>query len=73
MPGPLVLPAGKFFFGYKYVPFDPSAAPKKTEEVDVPPSAFQGEGNSLRKGAKSNASAPAAAAAKPAAEEKPDP
>lgn len=75
VPGALVLPAGKFFFGYKYVPFDASAAPKKKEDIVVPPSAFQGEGNSLRKGAqnKTTSPAPAAAASSAAAESKPDP
>lgn len=45
------------------------------EEVAIPPSAFQGEGNSLRKGAKNSASspAPASAAAQPDSESKPDP
>ncbi len=57
------------------MPFDPKKAPKKPEEdVVAPPSAFQGQGNSLRKGAVNNAAAAAApASAKPADEEKPDP
>ncbi|KAK6908620.1 hypothetical protein I203_102623 [Kwoniella mangroviensis CBS 8507] len=32
IPAALVLPEGKFFFGFKYIPFDPSKAPKKTDE-----------------------------------------
>ena len=50
VPSALVLPEGKFFFGFKYVPFDPSKAPKKTNEEE--PKAldpFGGAGNSLKR------------------------
>ncbi|CAK9786868.1 unnamed protein product [Cutaneotrichosporon oleaginosum] len=77
VPGPLILPAGKFFFGFKYVPFDPKKAPKKPEEgVVVAPSPFQGQGNSLRKGAVNNAAASASAPSPTKPEDddsKPDP
>ena len=46
VPAALILPPGKFFFGYKYVPFDPQKAPKKVEEVKA--EAFGGEGNRLK-------------------------
>jgi ubiquitin fusion degradation protein 1 len=50
VPAALVLPEGKFFFGFKYVPFDPSKAPKKATEAEpkaVDP--FGGAGNSLKR------------------------
>lgn len=50
VPAALVLPEGKFFFGFKYVPFDPDKAPKKAEEgkgKGLTP--FGGEGNSLKR------------------------
>ncbi|WOO82114.1 Ubiquitin fusion degradation protein 1 [Vanrija pseudolonga] len=77
VPTALVLPAGKFFFGYKYIPFDPAKTPKKKEEgAPAPPTSFQGAGNSLRRGAQAN-SAPSPATPNadetPKAEEKPDP
>ena len=49
VPAALVLPAGKFFFGYKYIPYDPSKSPaKKVDEGPQSPKAFGGQGNSLR-------------------------
>lgn len=76
MPAALVLPPGKFFFGYKYVPFDAKAEEKRKKAKEAPEAApattFQGEGNSLRRGA----AQPATAAKAPAPaedEEKPDP
>lgn len=71
VPAALVLPEGKFFFGYKYVPFDKSKV-KKKEEAPAPPQSFQGQGNSLRRNAPSS-STPAPAGAEPAKEEKADP
>lgn len=80
VPSALVLPAGKFFFGYKYIPFDAGADAEKKkakEPTEAEPAAsFQGQGNSLRRTgqASSSTSSPAPAAAAPAAsEEKPDP
>lgn len=49
VPAALVLPEGKFFFGYKYTPFDPSKAPKKVDIDAAPAAPFSGEGNTLRK------------------------
>ncbi|KAK4684162.1 ubiquitin fusion degradation protein 1, partial [Tremellales sp. Uapishka_1] len=49
VPAALVLPAGKFFFGFKYVPFDPSkVVKKKDKEESKAPASFGGEGNQLR-------------------------
>ncbi|GMK59362.1 hypothetical protein CspeluHIS016_0703770 [Cutaneotrichosporon spelunceum] len=76
VPGPLILPKGKFFFGFKYIPFESSKVPKKPDENAVaPPSAFQGEGNSLRKGAANSAagSISQAAPSNSVEEDKPDP
>jgi ubiquitin fusion degradation protein 1 len=48
VPAALVLPAGKFFFGYKYIPFDPSKVVKKPVDTGLePPKAFSGEGSTL--------------------------
>ncbi|WVF68346.1 hypothetical protein IAT40_003111 [Kwoniella sp. CBS 6097] len=48
VPAALVLPEGKFFFGFKYVPFDPSKAPKSTVEPTVQPAQpFGGAGQTL--------------------------
>lgn len=74
--GSLVLPKGKFFFGYTYVPFDPAKAPKAKEQPSSNPEpAFQGEGNSLRRSAQPSSSTRSSkpAAAKPASDDKPDP
>lgn len=49
VPAALVLPEGKLFFGFKYIPFDPSKVVKKN--VDIAPTgtaAFSGEGTSLK-------------------------
>lgn len=49
VPAALVLPQGKFFFGFKYIPYDPSKVVKKN--VDIAPTgtqAFSGEGTSLK-------------------------
>ncbi|ORX37534.1 ubiquitin fusion degradation protein UFD1-domain-containing protein [Kockovaella imperatae] len=48
VPAALVLPEGKFFFGYKYIPFDSSKQPKKVE-APKSPDPFQGQGETLRK------------------------
>ena len=48
VPAALVLPQGKFFFGFKYIPFDPSKKPKKVEEAQ-PLQPFAGEGNTVRR------------------------
>ena len=49
VPAALVLPPGKFFFGYKYVPFDPTKAPKPTLTDTHPkgPVAFSGLGSTV--------------------------
>lgn len=79
MPAALVLPAGKFFFGYKYVPFDSKAEEKRKKAKEgpagpAPQTSFQGQGNSLRRGATATQPAPSAAPPAPEAEdEKPDP
>lgn len=78
VPAALVLPEGKFFFGYKYVAFD--ADKVESKEAPAPAAgtaAFQGDGNSLRRGASNpNRALPAPAAtlaAAPGTEDKPDP
>ncbi|ORY34570.1 ubiquitin fusion degradation protein UFD1-domain-containing protein [Naematelia encephala] len=48
VPGPLVLPAGKFFFGFKYTPYDPSKAAKKVDEAPKVTQPFSGEGTTLK-------------------------
>jgi ubiquitin fusion degradation protein 1 len=55
VPAVLSLPPGKFFFGYKYVPFDPSKAPKSkptAEEIEAAAegskSSFSGGGVTLK-------------------------
>lgn len=81
VPAALILPSGKLFFGYKYVPFDAAADAKQKkakEPVELStPVTFQGQGNSLRRTGQSSTSSPAPAAATPAAapaeDEKPDP
>lgn len=88
VPAALVLPAGKFFFGYKYIPFDPSKVVKKPIDTGLePPKAFSGEGSTLnnRRTGKAPTSGSSAtnggvspqptsvSAAKGAGEEKPDP
>ncbi|GFZ49841.1 hypothetical protein JCM24511_07244 [Saitozyma sp. JCM 24511] len=88
VPAALVLPAGKFFFGYKYIPFDPSKVVKKPIDTGLePPKAFSGEGSTLnnRRTGKAPTSGSSAtnggvspqptsvSAAKDAGEEKPDP
>jgi ubiquitin fusion degradation protein 1 len=50
VPAALVLPEGKFFFGFKYTPFDPDKAPKKADEEEKQgPTPFGGAGNSLKR------------------------
>ncbi|WVW87089.1 hypothetical protein I302_109146 [Kwoniella bestiolae CBS 10118] len=51
IPAALVLPEGKFFFGFKYIPFDPSKAPKPTAdtEPDGGLQPFGGNGQTLAK------------------------
>jgi len=50
VPAALVLPEGKFFFGFKYTPFDPDKAPKKADEAEQQgPTPFGGTGNSLKR------------------------
>ncbi|WVQ84773.1 hypothetical protein IAT38_006930 [Cryptococcus sp. DSM 104549] len=77
VPAALVLPAGKFFFGFKYTPYDPSKAPKPTTEA-VPEAAqpFGGEGNTLKGRKTGGATTGGSVKGKEketAAEEKPDP
>ena len=72
------MPEGKFFFGFKYTPFDPTKVKKKEEEKEEKlADPFGGEGNSLkrRRGdvGNANASANTAKAASPVKEEKEDP
>lgn len=76
VPAALVLPEGKFFFGYKYVPFDKTKVKKKEEAGPAPTQSFQGEGNSLRRNngaSSSSAPAPASQAPETETEEKKDP
>lgn len=78
VPAALVLPEGKFFFGFKYTPFDPAKVPKKQEAVEDKPAApFGGEGNSLKRRRGDNASVkPSTTSANvisPVKEEKEDP
>lgn len=47
MPAALHLPQGKFFFGYTYVPFDPSKVVKKPVDI-LPTQPFGGQGTSLK-------------------------
>jgi ubiquitin fusion degradation protein 1 len=50
VPAALILPEGKFFFGFKYIPFDPSKAPKKADETEAKPNdPFSGQGNLLKR------------------------
>lgn len=51
VPAALVLPAGKFFFGFKYTPFDPTKVVKKKDDTSVPagPTSFSGEGATLKR------------------------
>ena len=74
VPAALVLPEGKFFFGFKYIPFDPAKQPKKVE-APKSPQAFQGEGETLRKraGGQANGTNGASTSKSPAPEENPDP
>ncbi|KIR59464.1 ubiquitin fusion degradation protein 1 [Cryptococcus bacillisporus CA1873] len=52
VPSALILPEGKFFFGFKYIPYNPSKAPKPSladqQKVELQP--FGGEGNTLKNG-----------------------
>lgn len=52
VPSALILPEGKFFFGFKYIPYDPSKAPKPSladqQKMELQP--FGGEGNTLKGG-----------------------
>ncbi|WWD20459.1 hypothetical protein CI109_104935 [Kwoniella shandongensis] len=55
VPAALILPEGKFFFGFKYIPFDPSKVPKKLDEkaaeaaAAAKSSSFSGQGETLLK------------------------
>jgi ubiquitin fusion degradation protein 1 len=74
-----VIAKGKFFFGYKYIPFDAEGEEKKKKAKEAPaaaapPASFQGEGNSLRRGgAQQSAPAKRAASAEEEEEKKVDP
>ncbi|KAL7424565.1 ubiquitin fusion degradation protein [Cryptotrichosporon argae] len=68
VPAALVLPAGKFFFGWKYVPFDPAQAAKPAAPEPVVAEPFGGQGNTLRRGPAASASASSSAAPVPAAD-----
>ncbi|TYJ53849.1 hypothetical protein B9479_005537 [Cryptococcus floricola] len=50
IPAALTLPPGKFFFGFKYTPYDPSKAPKKPSATSEPAQPFGGSGNKLKSG-----------------------
>jgi ubiquitin fusion degradation protein 1 len=78
VPAALVLPEGKLFFGYKYIPFDAKAEEKRKkakEDPSAPPAqtSFQGQGNSLHRGAVQPSSPAEADAPADGDEEKPDP
>ena len=47
VPAALHLPQGKFFFGYTYVPFDPTKVVKKPVDI-LPTQSFGGQGTSLK-------------------------
>ena len=50
VPAALVLPVGKFFFGFKYTPFDPTiVVPKRGVEAETAPRTFSGEGTTLKR------------------------
>lgn len=49
VPAALVLPAGKFFFGFKYIPYDASKSAKKAIEAPAVPQTFSGEGSTLKR------------------------
>ncbi|EIW71321.1 hypothetical protein TREMEDRAFT_67697 [Tremella mesenterica DSM 1558] len=72
VPAALLLPAGKFFFGYKYVPFDASKAPKPKVPEPEPAQAFSGAGQSLRNKGKHGPSVGESSNSAPK-DEKPDP
>ncbi|WVR07926.1 hypothetical protein IAU60_004969 [Kwoniella sp. DSM 27419] len=64
VPAALVLPQGKFFFGFRFVPFDPVKAAKEKAKTkgDIPVEPVQpfgGQGQSLKGGKSSSAPAPA--------------
>jgi ubiquitin fusion degradation protein 1 len=75
IPAALILPAGKFFFGFTYVPFDPSKVVKKIDPNEVKPdTTFSGTGNTLLRRRGAPAAQPTPAPAAPVAkEDKPDP
>ena len=50
VPSALVLPPGKFFFGYKFIPFDAEKAVKKQNTPKAAaPTSFSGEGTTLKR------------------------
>ncbi|WVO14954.1 hypothetical protein L204_102595 [Cryptococcus depauperatus] len=52
VPAALTLPPGKFFFGFTYVAYDSTKAPKKTTEAIASNQSFRGTGNTLKSGKK---------------------
>ncbi len=78
VPVALKLPAGKFFFGFTYVPFDPAKAPKKPTEAPAAAEPFRGEGSTLRRGAQAlppaaNGSSNGKSSAPESSDDAPDP
>ena len=49
VPAALVLPAGKFFFGFKYTPYDSTKVAKTVDVAPSSPKAFSGEGTTLKR------------------------
>lgn len=62
VPAALHLPQGKFFFGYTYVPFDPSKVVKKPVDI-LPSQPFGGQGTSLKSQTTTGESSTASASA----------